>query len=82
MSLFKTKNEEPKVIDLRGYQCPQLFVQFKWQLKSMCVGRIRFIYSDAQDISDVKRYLCGHSYHHACLNEGTFNYIEVHVTDV
>ncbi|AOT07914.1 hypothetical protein S4054249_08690 [Pseudoalteromonas luteoviolacea] len=80
--MCKTRNEEPRVIDLRSYQCPQLFVQFKWQLKSLSVGKLRFIYSDKQDMSDIQRYLCAHSYHHVFLNKGSFNYIEVHVTDV
>ncbi|MCG7563352.1 MULTISPECIES: hypothetical protein [Pseudoalteromonas] len=45
--------------DLRPFQCPQLFVQFKWQLKQAKTKAkaVRFFYTKEQDLRDVMRYL-------------------------
>ncbi|WP_417714802.1 sulfurtransferase TusA family protein [Pseudoalteromonas obscura] len=76
------QNIELTTIDLRHYNCPQLFVQFKWQLKKLNIGNIRFICNRTQDLSDIKRYLAGQAYHYVLTEEGNFNFIEVHITDV
>ncbi len=45
--------------DLRPLRCPQLFVQFKWQLKQakLKADAVRFFYTKEQDLRDVMRYL-------------------------
>ncbi|WP_155946280.1 hypothetical protein [Pseudoalteromonas rubra] len=57
----KLKKAQNRVIecDLRPFQCPQLFVQFKWQLKEAKIKAkaVRFFYTKEQDLRDVMRYL-------------------------
>nr|KJZ10742.1 hypothetical protein TW77_06805 [Pseudoalteromonas rubra] len=57
----KFKKAQNRVIecDLRPFQCPQLFVQFKWQLKlaKTQAEAVRFFYTEEQDLRDVLRYL-------------------------
>ncbi|KAF7773991.1 hypothetical protein PCIT_a0359 [Pseudoalteromonas citrea] len=45
--------------NLCDLQCPQLFVQFKWHLQQAeKAGHvIRFYYANAQDMTDVFKYL-------------------------
>jgi len=51
--------------DLTQYQCPQLFVQFKYQLKLAlktneqkdCDDSITFLILEDSDINDMERYL-------------------------
>ncbi|WP_155730594.1 hypothetical protein [Pseudoalteromonas luteoviolacea] len=71
-------------VDLRRYECPQLFVQFKWQLRTNRdhVGVIRFSYSKEQDISDVIRYLESQKMSFSVTTDSNINFIEVHSTDV
>ncbi|RJE75875.1 hypothetical protein BGP78_16145 [Pseudoalteromonas sp. MSK9-3] len=50
--------------ELYELQCPQLFVQFKWHLlqAKKTGNRVRFYYSDTQDMTDVFKYLTLHHY--------------------
>ncbi|CAM4154870.1 hypothetical protein BIW53_12650 [Pseudoalteromonas byunsanensis] len=51
-------------VDLSTYQCPQLFVQFKWHLRQaqQSDSKVQFYYHQEQDISDIVRYLDQHQY--------------------
>jgi len=56
--------------DLTQYQCPQLFVQFRYQLKIALqestkngnTRAIEYLMSVESDISDIERYLKSHQY--------------------
>lgn len=51
-------NDIVKQKDLSSFHCPQLFVQFKWGLKSLEYGHVlAFSFSKEQVIDDVIRYL-------------------------
>ncbi|MCF2858274.1 hypothetical protein L1286_12375 [Pseudoalteromonas sp. SMS1] len=71
-------------VDLRGYVCPQLFVQFKWQLKNKCDHAcvIRFGYGKEQDIDDILNYLTCHKIQFSVISAENNQFIEVHSTDV
>ncbi|MBQ4876569.1 hypothetical protein J8M21_05010 [Pseudoalteromonas luteoviolacea] len=82
MKLVEEQYIEASAIDLRQYQCPQFFVQFKWHLKNCPDKSIQYICTGEQDLSDVKRYLCNNSYHYDFIEEGQLHYIKVYITDV
>ncbi|KZN31701.1 hypothetical protein N474_02220 [Pseudoalteromonas luteoviolacea CPMOR-2] len=71
-------------VDLRGYDCPQLFVQFKWQLKSKCDHAcvIRFSYDEDQDINDILKYLASHKIQFSVEAAENNKFIEVRSTHV
>ena len=56
--------------DLTQYQCPQLFVQFKYQLKLSMIDIeqnnnsrvVEYSISVESDIKDIERYLNSHQY--------------------
>jgi hypothetical protein len=75
---------KPKIeVNLSLYQCPQLFVQFKWQLKKaeQANSNIHFFYLKEQDIGDIVRYLSQHSYSFK-KHDGAEPSIEVHISNV
>ncbi|WP_404339342.1 sulfurtransferase TusA family protein [Pseudoalteromonas mariniglutinosa] len=53
------------VCDLREYQCPQLFVQFKVGLNKALLTKqsIKFMINNKQSIRDIQRFLEKHQYH-------------------
>jgi TusA-related sulfurtransferase len=67
-------------VDLRAYRCPQLFVQFRFNLKQaqqQCYS-VRFIYEHNQRIDDILAYLNTKQYEFVhCHNTDSFSYIEV-----
>ncbi|NOU50872.1 hypothetical protein HG263_10040 [Pseudoalteromonas sp. JBTF-M23] len=71
-------------MDLSLYQCPQFFVQFKWQLKQaqqQQAEKVQFYYLREQDIGDIVRYLEQHKFtysHH----QGTEPFLEVSIDHV
>ena len=67
-------------IDLSQFQCPQLFVQFKWHLLQAKKNRVsvRFYYADEQDIRDVLQYLTVHDYCY-CHHRHSQPFIEVNI---
>lgn len=55
--------------DLSSFNCPQLFVQFKWRLKNLECGQVLgFSFSKEQEIEDVVRYLDQSSYRYQILD--------------
>ncbi|MFY8327261.1 hypothetical protein [Pseudoalteromonas sp. ZZD1] len=52
--------------DLRTYNCPQQFIQFKLGLKQANCNKqpIKFIFSLEQTTSDIERFLQKHHYHY------------------
>ncbi|MBQ4809993.1 hypothetical protein J8M20_01545 [Pseudoalteromonas luteoviolacea] len=84
MHIDNMNDQNIYAVDLRCYECPQLFVQFKWQLKTHKdhADVIRFSYDKQQDLSDVVRYLENSKMNFSVKSDGKINFIEVHSTDV
>ncbi|BBN81179.1 hypothetical protein PA25_11640 [Pseudoalteromonas sp. A25] len=71
-------------VDLSSYQCPQLFVQFKWQLKQAQqrkVKKLHLYYLCEQDISDIVRYLEQHKFTYS-RQQGSAPFLEVSIDHV
>ncbi|OHU86593.1 hypothetical protein BET10_18875 [Pseudoalteromonas amylolytica] len=70
-------------VDLSAYQCPQLFVQFKWHLRQaqQTDSIVQFYYHQEQDINDIVRYLKQHQYLYVHYN-GAQPSIEVSINHV
>ncbi|PAJ75699.1 hypothetical protein CJF42_04000 [Pseudoalteromonas sp. NBT06-2] len=62
--------------DLTHYQCPQFFVQFKYQLKLALINKeqekgldtITFLILSNSDIKDIERYLIFHKFKYQIQN--------------
>jgi len=51
-------SQQKQINDLSLFDCPQLFVQFKWLLKDLNLGKtVAFRFNAGQDLKDVLRYL-------------------------
>ncbi|ALO42434.1 hypothetical protein PP2015_1934 [Pseudoalteromonas phenolica] len=69
-------------IDLSTYQCPQLFVQFKFQLKQAQVKKqtVCFIYDNNQLINDILVFLETKKFSYAHHNDAKpYPFIEVNL---